>query len=364
MKYNVVYDDGEVSSVTAFVSGKQLVASSDHPNFKVIVEYLKAKGADETKVIDLFDRSAGVARKFDSLSDRISVANGKLYVDHVVMDGELASTVVKFYDQGLEDFKPLVAFLDKVLTNPSEHSRKNLYGWLMKHQFTLHEDGDFIAYKGVDRKRIDNNEPIARYQYVSKTAGEGIVNGVWYDKGTHLPNNPGDVVEMPRDRVTSDSHVGCSVGLHAGNLRYAREFAGYGGTLMRVKINPRDVVSVPTDSSFEKMRVCRYRVLDKVGDSDTKAVAQHKVEMTTTKLPPKVDYSTMSYNDLRKVAASKGVSKGMGNNPTAGALIKALRDADYETMPFNKLRKLANKRGVTGLGSNPTRAALIKALES
>lgn len=63
---------------------------------------------------------------------------------------------------------------------------------------------------------------------------------------------------MPRDRVDSNGRVECSVGLHVGTYEYA---SGYVGNMMLlVKVNPRDVVSVP-DYDFSKLRSCRYTII-------------------------------------------------------------------------------------------------------
>ncbi len=64
---------------------------------------------------------------------------------------------------------------------------------------------------------------------------------------------------MPRSKVDDDTSAGCSTGLHAGTYRYASGFAQ--GRLLTVEINPRDVVSVPTDSDYQKIRTCRYTVV-------------------------------------------------------------------------------------------------------
>ena len=57
-----------------------------------------------------------------------------------------------------------------------------------------------------------------------------------------------------------DPSAGCAQGLHAGSYDYAKQYAS--GVLLLVKINPRDVVSVPTDSDWAKIRTSRYEVVD------------------------------------------------------------------------------------------------------
>ena len=65
---------------------------------------------------------------------------------------------------------------------------------------------------------------------------------------------------MPRGEVQHDPESGCSTGLHVGTYAYAQGYAR--AALLTVHVNPRDVVSVPTDCDAEKMRVCRYVVSD------------------------------------------------------------------------------------------------------
>jgi hypothetical protein len=66
---------------------------------------------------------------------------------------------------------------------------------------------------------------------------------------------------MPRNKVDDDKNVGCSYGFHAGTVEYAKDFMGREGHLMIVEINPADVVSIPTDCQFQKLRTCKYKVV-------------------------------------------------------------------------------------------------------
>jgi hypothetical protein len=255
IKYNIVTDDGEMSSITVFLpGGGQLVATKDHPNFRAIVTAVQdghggIPGVNTLR--GLFDMAEGIAQRLDRLSDRVSAGHGRLYFDGDVLAGALADAIIRFHTANVEDWKPLVAFLEKVQQNPNNHSRDQLFRWLSKHAYSITDDGDFIGYKGVGT----NGK--------SQTSGVAWVNGVRCDG--YIPNEPGTIIEMPRSMVAFDPAVACSTGLHVGNFRYAKGFAP---SLRRIKVNPRDVVSVPTDSNDEKLRVCRYYVLDVVTDED------------------------------------------------------------------------------------------------
>ena len=146
--------------------------------------------------------------------------------------------------------------MENVAANPNAHSREQLFDWLRDRQFTITTDGCFIAYKGVYERDEDAEDD---YPYQSSwSGGEAIVNGQRFEGA--VPNACGATVEMPRASVQHDPTHGCSTGLHVGTYKYAEGYAR--GALLTVLVNPRDVVSVPTDCNAEKMRVCRYVVFD------------------------------------------------------------------------------------------------------
>ena len=69
---------------------------------------------------------------------------------------------------------------------------------------------------------------------------------------------------IAREKVDKNREQTCSTGLHVASYNYAK---GYSGDVMiMVKVNPRDVVAVPTDYNNEKMRVCQYEVMGFVNE--------------------------------------------------------------------------------------------------
>ena len=233
-------------NLTVFYNGEMYVAAETHANFQRILEGVQ--NGDES-AIELFDVSRTAQKRFDRLSERVTIASGKIYFDGEPVDNALTQQVVRFVDDGVEDFAPLVAFFEKVQTNPNSHSQEQLYRWLADRNITITNEGNFIAYKGV--KVVDG-------EYFSISHGKAISNDVEYDGA--IPNPLGAIVTMPRGDVQHDPSVGCHTGLHAGTWNYASDFAQ--GAVLTVEINPRDVVSVPTDCSDQKLRVCRYVVKD------------------------------------------------------------------------------------------------------
>lgn len=235
----------DLTVVTVVVDGQPYTASHTHPNFKEILQ-LATEG--DVSVVDLFDVSLTVAKKFEQLSDRVSVHDGRVFFDNdEQINPVLEAQIIEFIKTG-NDFMPLVNFYDKIQQNPNPDSREQLYAWLDAHDFTITPEGDLLGYKGV--KKLPNGN------YVSVNHGRAIVNGV--EVRGAIPNQIGDVVTMPRSDVQFDPSVGCSTGLHVGTWDYARNWAQ--GEVLEVTVNPRDVVSVPHDCSAQKLRTCRYTV--------------------------------------------------------------------------------------------------------
>lgn len=249
MQYQIIESQAG-KSVSAVIDGRLRAANGDHPNYDDIVAGLKA-GED---VSDLFDASEAVAKRFSALSERVTVSGGVIYLDGEPQDNSLTRQVVRFLRSGA-DFQPLIRFYEKLQANPVAHSREQLFAWLRDRDFSITEDGDFIAYKGL------------RSDLTSCNSGPGIVNGE--SVTGHLDNSPGNVVSIARSYVAVDPSTGCAQGLHAGTWEYASSF---GQRVVEVRINPAQVVSVPTDCDAQKLRVCQYEVLDEVEGADTSAL--------------------------------------------------------------------------------------------
>jgi hypothetical protein len=271
--------------VTVFVPGRDpLPANSSHPNFRAIVAACAAQASGEDvnadEVADLFDIPATIQRKFQRLSERVSVEG-----NHVLLDGDpvhntLTEQILAFMDEG-EDFDPLVNFYEKMLTNPIGDVREGLYDWIAGQtsdgsKVTITEDGDLVGYKGV--------WPAAQ----KGAQGEGYVpsrsnttpirvNDETLPIGAFAVQNAGDTVEMPRAQVSEPSYE-CGVGLHIGTATYARSF---GPVLLKVKFSPRDVVSAPDANASWKLRVCRYTVLEVIEDGRSHDASVYRPEPST-----------------------------------------------------------------------------------
>lgn len=186
-----------------------------------------------------------------SPADRLeTVSAGEMYVSDnqvflKVEDGsdwavptDLNETILRYLNSG-KAFQYLVLFANKLRANPSTDSVEQLFTFLTRNKFVLTQSGNFIAYKRV------------RHDF------KDIYTGT-------MDNSIGQVVVMDRSRVNANREQTCSYGLHVANYYYASSCYSQAekDQLLLVEVNPADVVSVPTDYNFSKMRVCRYKVLE------------------------------------------------------------------------------------------------------
>lgn len=272
MQYNIVRN-GDAVNVTVFADGQMYVADQTHPNIKRIVE---AVSNGVQNVANLFDSTNTINRALKPYN--VEVRGGSVYHNNEKVDNSITRAILRISRTG-QAYDGLARFLDNVMQNPSAHSREQLYDWLRDRNFTLTSDGCFIAYKGVS--------PDMR----SISSGVASVNGI--EHRGNIPNNVGDVITMPRSDVQHDPSVGCHQGLHVGTWEYASNF-GTGPTL-KIKVNPADVVSVPTDCSWQKMRVCRYEVLEVI-DAPVDDVYDDSVELEESEYS--FDFDTGVESDL------------------------------------------------------------------
>ncbi len=240
-----------------------LQADSNHPHWSAIKDGLRD---GDTSVFELFDVQGGLVTRLTSLSDRVSFDGHNILFDGDIQEGPLADHLLRCLESGVQDYAPVVKFWEKVAQNPSERSREQLFTWLKNCDFTITEEGDILGYKGV----VSAGEG----KFLSQASGTAFVDGV--EITGQIPNNIGTVVTMPRAKVVNDPNVHCHYGLHVGDWAYASSF-GRSATL-EVHVNPRDVVSIPNDHSYAKMRTCRYTVVRVRDTKSTKPIESFDAE--------------------------------------------------------------------------------------
>ena len=219
-------------NLTLILNNKAHQVLPDHINYKMILEALPTATNDE--LLELVDIETAVA---NFSQGQVEVKNGKVLFEGEEVHGSISKRILEFMSKGLP-FEPLVKFLENLMNNPSMQSQTELYDFLEHENLPITEDGYFLAYKAVSKDFKDK----------------------W--RGS-FDNRVGQVCEMRRAKVDDNRGRGCSAGLHAGALNYVASYGSVdaGDHIVIVKINPEDVVSVPSDCNCEKLRTCKYEVV-------------------------------------------------------------------------------------------------------
>jgi len=204
--------------------------------------------------------------------------------DHIFYKGEqlpaaLEKKVLSIMAEGL----PLTHFeklWENILENPACHvvNESGFYDFLEYKELPITEDGCFLAYRGVKED----------YYSVSGSLSTKVLQGKVNEQG-QIYNGIGEVIEVRRSGVSDNRNVHCHEGsLHIGSLDYATNWAR---KLVIVKVNPKDVVSVPNDCGCQKCRVSKYEVVaDFVGEI--------KAPVTNDAGVAIADSAQEEYNDL------------------------------------------------------------------
>ena len=208
-------------------------ASGDHPQFMEIIGLLREERYDEA--MEILNIKRGLERY---VSGDLIIENGVLLYRDLVIDSGLTRRIIAKMQAG-ESFLPLVAFFENLMLNPSRRAVYQLYDFLEHNDIEITDDGYFIAWKRVDSNFKD------------------MYTGMF-------DNSPGTIVKINRFEVDEDPNTTCSHGLHVAAKSYIPHYGGGRGKVIACKINPADVVAIPTDYKNAKMRCAGYEVLYEV----------------------------------------------------------------------------------------------------
>lgn len=253
------------SSVVLFKTGKRLVAHSSHPNFRAIIDRIKNK--QYNNIERLFEIKRTIEKVFN-----VQIVDGKevRYNGNLVHSG-VSKQILDFIKMGIPH-RPLVKFLNKLMQNPSQASRDSLYSYIGDKYLPITEDGDFIACKAIRKDWLD------------------IHSG-------KVSNRVGETVMMKRSDVNPSSQECAGSGLHVGSSEYIKAYGGAESKYIMVKINPRDVVVVPQESGYGKIRVCRYKVI--------REVSLDQIDFTSPYAP-----NNSNYKEIARIKGPKRDNKG------------------------------------------------------
>lgn len=275
MSKYVYYANSSVVSVTNIETGEQTQFFSTDTQFARALEFIKSGEYEKVEQLSVKIAVQNVASELTAKGSavRVYIKNNIGYVDVHGFTHELSNAlttrIVKMREEGF-DSAPLIKFIGNLYDNPSSTAVNELFLFLDASTLPITEDGCFIAYK------------IVRNDYLDCYTGK-------------MDNSVGKIVQMPRNQVDDKRENTCSRGLHFCSRSYLPHYGSYGRSQDRcvlVKINPADVVSIPSDYNNAKGRTWRYEVVGEVTgnwretlptqDYNAKSVVNERGTDTTT----------------------------------------------------------------------------------
>lgn len=222
-------------SLTVFVDGASYTINKQAKTYELVLQAVRSK--DINAVRSAVNIKETIVSSLSESSTDVRIEGASIFYKDREVTGLIASRVFEVIRLGL-DVQPMVKFIENLMQNPSKRAVDELFGFLEACTLPITPDGHFLAYKRVREDYLDCHS------------------------GT-MDNSVGNVLEMDRNAVDDDRNNTCSYGLHFCSFDYLKSF--HGDRIVIVKINPKDVVSIPADYNNSKGRTCRYEV---VGESE------------------------------------------------------------------------------------------------
>lgn len=221
-------------SLTVYLEGKSYTINKQAHTYGIVLEAVKTVNVDALK--QALDVKKTITSMLSNTSDKVRIENNKIFYMDREVQGLISSRIFEMLRLEL-DVKPMVLFLENLMSNPSKRAVDELFGFLEACTLPITPDGCFLAYKRVRDDYLDCHS------------------------GT-MDNSVGKVLEMPRNMVDEDKNNTCSYGLHFCSYDYLKSFSG--ARIVVLKINPKDVVAIPADYNNSKGRTCKYEVVDEI----------------------------------------------------------------------------------------------------
>lgn len=262
------------NNIVVVIDNQPHTISKTHVSFEKIKEAIRNNEWDTVRKIISPERVV-----IEYGKGRISVQGEKVFWDGKEFHNALTRRMVQMLEEGFS-IEPLVLFMENLNENPSYRAVNELYGFLENNSLPITPDGHFLAYKKVRKDFMDvhsgtvANKPAYEFTDEEK-AVMPLVSGKKKEVSVSIENGV-TVVAMPRNMVNDDKNQTCSEGLHFCSKEYLSHFGG--DRIVILKINPRDVVSIPSDYNNSKGRACRYEITGELGvnpeEAFTKAVQE------------------------------------------------------------------------------------------
>lgn len=249
------------------VAADSLVVVIDGKNYTISKTSALYRRVKDAVVSGNWDNAVALLEQANSLKGEIwwNDAEGLVYYGQEPLNHALADRIPTMLNEGF-DTTPMINFMKNLFLNPAEHAIQELYEFMEKNALPITEDGCLLAYKKV------------RDDYMDCHTGT-------------VDNHIGQKPFMDRNLCDPNRHNTCSTGYHFCGLSYLTCFGGE--RVMVVKVNPKDVTSIPSDYNFAKGRCNTYEVVDEYGGTDVQ-----RIEAWTSSVAPSEFLDEEDFNEF------------------------------------------------------------------
>ena len=301
-------------ALTVFVDGKPRSFPASHGNFEKIKAAILA--GDVEAVRALTDVKSHVAKV---TMGRVQIFDTEILVDGRTVTGRLVDRIIEMVSVGSDAVSGYVKFLDNLLLNPSRTAVDELYLFIEACDLPITPDGCFLAYRFVANDYFDTYS----HTVFAKPAGlmtedelatysVPVIGGKENEVTTQVIDGV-TVVSMPRNMVDDQRDNTCSKGLHFCSYDYLPSYGtdGNGRRVLVVKINPADVVSIPSDYNNSKGRTWKYEVMNEIADWNLQRITpwftdEYEVDPDTGEILDGDDVSDMTDEEFEEYVDSMG----------------------------------------------------------
>lgn len=297
-------------TISIMIDGAMKPIDTAHKNYPQIKEALIAKDWDAIPdLVNLTKEVEAAIQTNETVAGTVRIVDGEVLYNGAAIHNTLTDRIVAMAKEGF-DIAHMVKFLENLMLNPSYRAVNELYGFLEAGSIPISENGTFLAYKKITRDFKDI--------YTGK-----------------INNSIGQTISMPRNMVNEDSNQTCSAGLHVCSYDYLPSFGTAGGDRVVIcEINPRDVVSIPSDYNNTKMRCCEYTVIGEVTDYNASNVLASSAVMGTKdvnsgKVCGTVDHSPEAAKRIGKMISGE-LSDGEISTADLCAVLTGLNVNEFE----------------------------------
>lgn len=325
---------------------KEFESNADAANFYGRAESISVNPTEVNVMSLMTELDLGMQLTMDDLIVR---KNGTFYLkgyEKAPIPEELLLRMKSELDSG-RSISPLVNFFKLLLLNPDAHVQKDLFKFMDHYDFPITDNGYFIGYRACKQTNkkynaVTNFIPKEYLMLKAEGANPADYTAVKDPKGGELkavrtdvitdddgnfiaPENVlgnlqemfenqnngleeapeftdfysgttqvrlGGTVSMPRDECDNNPNHACSRGLHIGTPQYVENYGGQNAAYIACLVNPMNVVAVPGDYSYMKMRVCEYYAYGMLDLSQGQQIRTPYFE---------IDYKTWEERELEKM---------------------------------------------------------------